>query len=148
MYERILVAIDVAPDSPDDSLQRTIQFAKMTGGTVHLLHVARGHVVAYDINAGSGLGVLDSEDDIAAGERKIVQDAVDHLAAAGIPVHGELINATEHDIADIILQRANELNADLIVLGAQHHRGSGVAEHVIRRHPSCSVLLARPAQPA
>lgn len=40
MYERILVAIDAAPDSPDDSLQRTIQFAKMTGGTVHLLHFA------------------------------------------------------------------------------------------------------------
>ena len=54
MYDRILVAIDAAPESPDDSLQRLTQFAKMTGGTVHLLHVARGHVVAYDINAGSG----------------------------------------------------------------------------------------------
>jgi len=148
MYDRILVAIDVSPDSSDDSLQRTIQFAKMTGGTVHLLHVARGHVVAYDINAGSGFGVLDGEDDTAAGERKIVQDAVDRLAAAGIPVHGEFVNATEHDIAGIIVQRANELRADLIVLGAQHHRRSGVAEHVIRRRPACSVLLARPPQPA
>ena len=42
MYDRILVAIDVAPDSPDDALQRTAQFAKMTGGTVHLVHFARG----------------------------------------------------------------------------------------------------------
>ena len=148
MYDRILVVIDASPDSPDDSLQRTTQFAKMTGGTVYLLHVARGHVVAYDINAGSGLGVLDGEDDVAAGEQKIVQDAVDQLAAAGVTVHGELINATEHDIAEIILQRANELRADIIVLGYQHHRGSTVAEQVIRRHPQCSVLLARPPQPA
>lgn len=145
MYDRILVAIDAAPDSPE-SLERLTRFAKMTGGTVHLLHVARGHVVAYDITAGSGLGVLEGEDDVAAGEQKIVQDAVDQLAAAGVTVHGELVNATEHDIADIILQRATELRADIIVLGYQHHRGSTVAEQVIRRHPQCSVLLARPPQ--
>jgi nucleotide-binding universal stress UspA family protein len=146
LYDRILVAVAVSPDSPGTFLERTTQFAQMTGGTVHLLHVARGHVVAYDINAGSGLGVLVGEDDVAADERRIVQDAVDQLAAAGVPVHGELINATEHDIADIILQRANELSADIIVLGHPHSRGSTVAEQVIRRHPTCAVLLERPPQ--
>jgi nucleotide-binding universal stress UspA family protein len=147
MYERILVAVDVSQDSPD-FLARTTQFAKMTGGTVHLMHVARGHVVVYDITGGSGLRVLDGEDDVAADERKIVQDAVDQLAAAGVTVHGELINATEHDIADIILRRASELRADIIVLGHPHHRGPTVAEQVIRRHPTCSVLLKGPPQPA
>src|SRR5688500_2012116 len=144
MYDRILVAFDVSPDSPDDFLERATQFAKMTGGTVYLLHVGRGHVVVYDINAGSGLGVLDGEDDVAAGEQKIVQDAVDQLAAAGVTVHGEFIKATEHDVADIILQRANELSADIIIPRHQHHRGSTVAKPVIRRHPTCSVLLEGP----
>lgn len=148
MYDKILVAIDASPDSPDDSLQRTVQFAKMTGGTVYLLHVARGHVVASDINAGSGLGVLDGEDDVDVRERKVVQDAVNQLAAAGVPVHGELINATEHDVAQIIVQRARELQVDIIVLGYQHYRGSVVADHVVRQHPQCSVLLARPPQVA
>jgi nucleotide-binding universal stress UspA family protein len=148
MYNRILAAFDISPDSPDDFLERTTRFAQMTGGTVYLLHVGRGHVVVHDINAGSGLGVLDGEDDVAAGEQKIVQDAVDRLAAAGVPVHGEFIKATEHDIADIILQRAGELSADLIILGHPHHRGSTVAEHVIRRHPTCSVLLERAPRPA
>lgn len=147
MYDRILVAIDAAPDAPDDSLQRLTQFAKMTGGTVHLLHVARGHVVAYDINAGSGLGVLAGEDDVAATEQKIVQDAVNQLATAGVTVHGELINATEHDIADIIVQRANDIRADIIILGYQHHHESVVADHVIRQHPNCAVLLDSPPQP-
>jgi nucleotide-binding universal stress UspA family protein len=141
MYDRILVAFDVSPDSPDDFLERMTRFAKMTGGTVYLLHVGRGHVVVYDINAGSGLGVLDGEEDVAAGEQKRVQAAVDQLAAAGVTVHGEFIKATEHDVADIILQRANELSADIIILGHPHHRGSTVAEQVIRRHPTCSVLL-------
>jgi nucleotide-binding universal stress UspA family protein len=55
-----------------------------------------------------------------------------------------MIEATEHDAADAILQRAKELDVDIIVLGYQHCRGSGVAEHVIRARPHCSILLARP----
>lgn len=144
MYERMLIAIDTALDSPDNSLRRAIQFAKMSGGTVHLLHVSRGHVVASDINAGSGLGVLPGEDDVDGHERQIVQRAVDEMAKAGIPVHGELVNATEHDAAGVIVQRARDLDVDLIVLGYQHYRGSTVADHVIRQQPHCSILLARP----
>jgi nucleotide-binding universal stress UspA family protein len=146
MYNRILVAIDASPDSPDDSLNRTTQFAKMTGGTVHLLHVARGPIIPTDISAGAGLGVRSPEDDADLRERQVVQNAVDQLAAAGIDVHGEMIEATEHDVADVIVQRAKELDVDIIVLGYQHHRGSVVAEHVIRQHPHCSILLAKPPE--
>jgi nucleotide-binding universal stress UspA family protein len=146
MYSRMLVAIDASPDSPDDSLNRTIQFAKMTGATVYLLHVARGHIIPTDISAGSGFGVRSPEDDADVRERQVVQDAVDTIAAAGIEVHGEMIEATEHDVAYVILQRAKELDVDIIVLGYQHHRGSVVADHVIRQQPQCSVLLARPPQ--
>jgi nucleotide-binding universal stress UspA family protein len=146
MYNRILVAIDASPDSPDDSLNRTTQFAKMTGGSVHLLHVARGHIIPTDISAGAGLGVRSAEDDADVRERQVVQSAVDQLAAAGIEVHGELIEATEHDVADVIVQRANELDVDVIVLGYQHHRASTVAEHVIRQRPHCSILLAKPPE--
>jgi len=146
MYNRILVAIDASPDSPDDSLNRTMQFAKMTGGTVHLLHVARGHIIPTDISAGSGLGVRTAEDDVDVRERQVVQSAVDQLAAAGVDVRGEMIEATAHDVADVILQRAKELDVDIIVLGYQHHRGSVVAEHVLRQRPHCSILLARPPE--
>ena len=144
MYDRILVAIDASPDSPDDSLNRTTQFAKMTGGTVYLLHVARGHIIPTDISAGSAFGVRSAEDDVDVRERQVVQDAVDQIAAAGIEVHGEMIEATEHDVAQVILQRGRELDVDIIVLGYQHHRGSVVAEHVIHGRPHCSILLARP----
>ncbi len=144
MYDRMLVAIDASPDSPDDSLTRTTQFATMAGASVHLLHVARGHLGARDITAGAEFGV--DPVDVDARERQVVQDAVDRLAAAGIDVHGELVEATEHDVAGVIVQRAEELAVDLIVLGHQHHRGSSVAELVIRQQPHCSVLLARPPE--
>ncbi len=147
MYNRMLLAIDASPDSPDNSLNRAVQFARMAGCSVHLLHVARGHIIPGDISAGSGLGVRVAEDDVDVRERQVVQDAVDTLATAGVEVHGELIEATEHEAADAIVQRANELNVDIIVLGYQHYRASGVAEHVIRARPHCSILLARPPDP-
>ena len=146
MYQRMLISIDASPDSPDNSLNRTIQFATMAGCSVHLLHIARGHIIPGDISAGSRFGVRVAEDDVDVRERQVVQDAVDTIAAAGVEVHGELIEATEHEAADVILQRAKELEVDLIVLGYQHYRASGVAEHVIRARPHCSILLARPPE--
>ena len=73
MYERMLVAIDASPDSPDDSLNRTIRFARMAGARVYLLHVARGHIIPTDITAGVGFGVRSAEDDVDVRERQVVQ---------------------------------------------------------------------------
>jgi nucleotide-binding universal stress UspA family protein len=154
MYDRILVAVDTTPDENNPALQRTEQFAKMARATVYLLHVIRGHIVPWDITGGSGRAVIAAEDDAENWDRQIVQRAVDHLTTAGIEAHGEIVSATEHDIAEVILQRAKELDVDLIVLGEEHHRGPGrgfrssVAERVIHQHPPYSILLARPSQPA
>jgi nucleotide-binding universal stress UspA family protein len=149
MYHRILVAVDTTPDENNTALQRTEQFAKMSGAVVHLLHMSPGHIVPMDITGGSRNVVVSAEDDAETIDRRVVQNAVDHLAAAGIEAHGEIVSATEHDIADVILQRAKELDVDLVVLGHEHHRGphgfrSSVAEHVIHQHPPYSILLARP----
>jgi nucleotide-binding universal stress UspA family protein len=88
--------------------------------------------------------VWSAEDDVEAIDRRLVQQLVDKLSAAGVDAHGEIISATEHDLPDVILQRAEELDVDLLVLGHQHHRGSRTAERVIHQHPPYSVLLARP----
>jgi nucleotide-binding universal stress UspA family protein len=157
MYDRVLIAIDATPTDDNVTLQRAETFATRWNSIVHLLHVGSGHLQPADITGGGGLGVtgrglVSAEDDVDAHERGVVQQAVDKLSAAGIETHGELVNATQHDVAGIILQRAAELKVDLIVLGHEHHRGPGnafrasVAERVIRQHPPCSVLLARPPQ--
>jgi nucleotide-binding universal stress UspA family protein len=153
MYNRILVAIDATPSEENRSaLARTEQIGRLTGATVYLLHVARGHIIPGDITGGAGLGVRAAEDDVEVVDRQVVQQTIDKLAAAGIDAHGEVVSATEHDVANIILQRAKELDVDLLVLGHQHHRGAGnlfrssVAEKVIHEHPSYSILLARPPQ--
>jgi nucleotide-binding universal stress UspA family protein len=151
MYQRILVAIDATPtDENRMALQRTEQIGRLTGATVYVLHVARAHIVPGDITGGAGLGVRAADDDVESADRRAVQQLIDNLAAAGVTAHGEMIGATEHDIAGAILQRAKEYDVDLLVLGHQHHRGAGnlfrasVAEQVIRQHPPYSILLARP----
>ena len=151
MYKRILIAIDATPtDENESALKRTEQIGLLTGGTVYVLHVARSHIVAGDITGGAGLGVRSAADDVEVVDRQVVQAFVDHLSAAGIDAHGEIVSATEHDLASVILQRAKELDVDLLVLGHQHHRGAGnvfrssVAEQVIHQHPPISILLARP----
>jgi nucleotide-binding universal stress UspA family protein len=152
MFDRILAAIDATPDDDNVTLQAAEAFALRWGSIVHLLHVARGHIIPQEITGGTGVahGVVSAEDDTDAREREIVQLAVDKLSAAGIETNGELINAIEHDIADVIIERARALKVDLIMLGHEHHRGpenafrASVAEQVIHRHPQCSILLARP----
>ena len=117
---------------------------------MYVLHVARGHIVPGDIIGGAGLGVRSAEEDFEGADRQAVQALVDRLSAAGVDAHGEMVSATEHDVASVILQRAKELDVDLLVLGHQHHRGAGnafrssVAEQVIHQHPPISILLAQP----
>ncbi|MBM7808517.1 nucleotide-binding universal stress UspA family protein [Geodermatophilus bullaregiensis] len=148
MYERILVAIDAHPTEENASaIRRTEQIGTLTGAVVHVLHVARGHIIPEDITGGSArLGVWTAEDDPEDADRAALQQLIDGLCAAGVDAHGEMVTATEHDAADVILQRADELGVDLLVLGHQHHRGSRTAERVIHHHPAYSVLLARPPQ--
>jgi nucleotide-binding universal stress UspA family protein len=151
MYDRILVAIDATLSEENESAQtRAEQIGRLTGATVYILHVARGHIVSGDITAGAGLGVQSGDDDVASSDRNAVQALVDRLSAAGIETHGEVVSATSHDVGRAILQRAQELDVDLLVLGHQHHRGaanmfrSSVADWIIHHHPPFSILLARP----
>lgn len=151
MYKRILVAIDATPtDENRSALQRTEQIGRLTGGTVYVLHMARSHILPGDITAGAGFGLIPTGEDFEEQNRKVVQDLIDRLADAGVDAHGEMVSATEHDVARVILQRAQELDVDLLVLGHQHHRGargafrSSVADWIIHHHPPFSILLARP----
>src|SRR4051794_39590122 len=117
MYERILLAIDVTPTEENRSaLTRTEQIGRLTGATVHVLHVARAHIVPGDLIGGSGLGVLSAEDDVEAVDRQAVQQLVDSLAAAGVGTPGGNVGGTGDDNADRIPPRAEEAAGGPIVL--------------------------------
>ena len=88
--------------------------------------------------------------DLDPGELSLSDQAVAALTAAGVHATGQVVQITrgsQGDVAQVILRRAQEIDADLIVLGEQlHGRASGlfrgsVADEVIHHHPACSVLL-------
>ena len=151
MYRRILVALDATQaDHHEYTLKRIKRLVHMAGGSVHILYIQHGHIVPGSIMAGAGLGIRTADDDVEPLDRQIVQSVVNDFSAAGIDAHGEMVSATEHDIARVILQRTTDLDIDLLVLENEYHTGAGqglrasVAEQVIRNHPMLSILLARP----
>ena len=107
------VAIDATPTEENRSAQtRAEQIGRLTGATVYVLHVARAHIIPGDIIGGAGFGVRSADEDVEGADRQAVQALVDRLSAAGVDAHGEIVSATQHDVAGAILQRATELNVD------------------------------------
>lgn len=150
MYRRILVALDATQsESRESTLQRIEQFGLMSKSRVNVLFVQHGHLVPGSIIAGASLGVPTADEDVEGIDRSLVQKVVDRLAAAGVDAHGELVSATEHDVADVVLARAQSDDVDLLILEHEflgsHGLRASVAEQVIRHHPNVSILLARPA---
>lgn len=149
MYKRVLIAIDAGrSDDTASTLQRTEQLGLMTGAKVHVLCVQHSHIVPGSISQVVPVGALAAVNDVEAVDHKAVQAMVDRLAAAGVDAQGELVAATEHDIADVILQRVQADNVDLLIIEHEYQSGhalrASVAEQVIRQHPTISILLARP----
>jgi len=149
MYKRVMLAIDAGRSGDTAStLQRIKQMGLMTGARVHLLCIQHSHIVPGSISQVSSAGQLAAVNDVEAVDRRAVQAIVDQLAAAGVDARGELVAATEHDIADVILARVKADNVDLLVIEHEYQSGhalrASVAEQVIRQHPTISILLARP----
>jgi hypothetical protein len=74
-------------------------------------------------------------DDVEAADRQAVQRLVDSLAAAGIDAHGEMLSATEHDVAEVIVQRARERNVvwpGSCVLALDLHPRGGTVHRRVR----------------
>jgi len=146
VYERIMIAVDQTPNS-GAVVKHATRLAAQSGAAVHVVHVTQLHLVPEDLAAGSGFGVVTGEGDVAPGERNLVSDLVKRLKSDGLSVTGEVVNATEHDTARAIGDRAKANRVDLLVLGESHHRGpsklfrASVAAEIVHHALPCAVLL-------
>ena len=119
-YDRILVAVDTTPDERNPVLQRTEQFAKMAGstGTFCMWRRATSSRWTSSAHPPSQSCPLRAMPRTRLGRSFRTRSTA--WRAAGIESHGEIVSATEHDVAvaEVILQRAKELDVDLIMLGS------------------------------
>ena len=138
-FSHILVPIDFS-DHSAHALDHAIELAKHFEGKIHLLHcyaVYRGTVTPYGVSVPESFD-RECRDAAQSGTRQWA----DKVAAEGVEVDSTISKAVP---ADAIPQIAEEIGADLIVMGSRGLTGlkhvvlGSVAERTVR-HATCPVL--------
>jgi universal stress protein A len=137
-YKRILVAVDLNPDTDLILIKRAQEFAKNSGGTVFLVHAIEplnsyGNAYAYPMMDNVELEISDEHRTQLIAEAKSLGIPTDNLFLAfGFP-------------DKVVTEQAKELNADLIIVGSHSRHGlallfsSNIADN-ITKHAPCDLL--------
>src|SRR6476659_11358606 len=137
-YERILVPIKLGPIG-EEMLATAIKLAEERGGSIYALHAIR---VPLDLPLDAEL--LDQEERASAS----LIDAKLLAAEHGVKIEGEVVRARA--IGEAIVDKAEEIGADLIVMGSaprwrrQSRFFSPTVDYVLRRAPSEVMVIAYP----
>ncbi|MET9218943.1 universal stress protein [Streptomyces sp. NPDC088197] len=131
MYKKILAAVDGSAHG-SAVLDAVSALAKLTGGTVQVIHIRPSQVISGGITS----TVVPVEE--SAESRKVVDDALARLRADGITADGEVDEGLTEDLAAILVERAEALGSDLIAVGPGHY--SGISALL---HPSVSRAVAK-----
>jgi nucleotide-binding universal stress UspA family protein len=134
MYKKILAAVD-GSDHGEAVLDAVTELVKLTGGTVHVIHIRPSQVL------GGGLATTVAPIEEAEESRKVLDDALARLRGAGVTADGEVDEGLREDLAAILVERAEQLGSDLIAVGPGHY--SGISALL---HPSVSRGVAKAAQ--
>lgn len=119
--------------------ERAAELARATGAQLHIVCAYTGHG-ATTIGAGSDTVTLTA---LSAAEQ-IAEQTAASFRAAGLDAVGSV---GEGKPADVLLDKARELNAELIVVGNRRMQGfsrvlGAVANEIVHRAP-CDVLLVK-----
>jgi nucleotide-binding universal stress UspA family protein len=145
MYRRILVAVD-GSEASERALAEAISMAKLCGGTVRCVFVARQPAIL----GNPMMNVTAMTDAMEATGTKALTRAAEATKRAAIAAETKFVEANEDPVAKTVLREANVWDADLIVMGTHGRTGidhfliGSVAEGVIRE-ASQPVLLVRAA---
>ena len=137
MYNTIVVGVDDSPTA-QQAFGRAIEFAKMSGGTLHI-------VTAYKPKPTAGSDVPDEFRYTMAstGDADVLLRRLSEQAT-GDGVANE-VHAATADPADALLAVADRENADLIVVGNKGMKGArrvlGSVPNSVAHKANCSVLI-------
>ncbi|MNG90028.1 Universal stress protein G [compost metagenome] len=142
MYKTILVPVDLAEDVlTEHALEHVEYLAKMSGAKVHFFHAlpdASAFVTAYSF------GIKEFENQA---EVKAVEGLKKLMAGIDLPLESLSYTISFGSPRDEVLQLAEEISADLIVIGSRRPSvktyllGSNAA--AIVRHAKISVMVVR-----
>ncbi|WP_432558744.1 MFS transporter [Granulicoccus sp. GXG6511] len=139
LYDTIMVVVDETGN--ELTRERVSEFVSLTGKKVHLVYLAPELVIAGEV----------SDNDAVIDPRHVanLQDYVDRTTTEGIPSTGQVLTATLYGRGEAVVDLADQLHADLIILnteeGGQRAKAE-LAEQVARHNPKMAVLIARSTQ--
>jgi nucleotide-binding universal stress UspA family protein len=108
VYEKLLVAVD-GSEQADRALVRAMELARLARSRVHVVHVCE-HVVSR-----GGIWYLEEE----AEARRVADRAMERVRQWGVEVTGVVLRALHGRAAVAICAAADEVGADLIVMGSR-----------------------------
>ncbi|MBY8882979.1 universal stress protein [Actinacidiphila acidipaludis] len=144
MYKKILAAVDGSAHGTA-VLDSVASLAKLSGASVHVIHIRPEQVIAGGLTA----GVVVSTEEPTEGQ-EVVAAALTRLRGEGIAAEGEVDEGLREEVPAILVERAEALGSDLIAVGPGHYRGisgflhASVSNDVAKAAP-VSVLLVRAA---
>jgi nucleotide-binding universal stress UspA family protein len=142
VFGQVLCPIDFS-DTALRALEQAAALANRLGARLTMLHVAPTFARLNPLADPDGRPLAGSSRD------NVIAEMRRSLEQAGGAADGVTFLADEGDVAGTILARAEEIDADLIVMGTHGRTGlshlvlGSVAEQVIRG-ASCPVLTVRP----
>jgi len=142
MFRKIVLAYD-GSEGARLALDRTVKIA----GGAQVLVLAVGRIPEY---AETVSEVEEAKEQAGRHFRTAVEQAVGTLRAGGVSAEGHLDYGK---VGDTIVRHAEEIGADLIVVGTNPHtalkrRVLGASADKIVDHAHCSVLVVRAVHPA
>jgi nucleotide-binding universal stress UspA family protein len=145
VFTRIVVGTD-GSDTAAEAVRQAVDLAKLTGATLSI--VSAYQPVSKRRTQGEAEGApADIQNQIGPREdvNLVLDDAAAKARAEGVEVQ---THPVQDDPADAILNVAEEINADLIVVGNKGMTGArryllGSVPNNVSHHAPCSVIIVR-----
>jgi len=138
-YRRILVAIDLS-EASGPVLEQALHLSRGCGAELHLLHVVE--YIPVEPMGEALLPAVDIEQELAEGARRRLEELASQAGAAEL--ERQVVTGS---IKNEVVRVAEELEADLIVIGSKERHGLGVmvnlTEDTILHSAPCDVLAVR-----
>jgi nucleotide-binding universal stress UspA family protein len=149
MYKKILVPVDGSEHSKL-ALIEAVKVARASSAALLLVHIIDEFLIDPAIDAGYkplsyNEAVLEA---LRAGGRRVIEQAEEFVRSQGLEPQSALLETVGRGVAELIIEKAKEWQADLIVMGTHGRRGwrrllMGSDAELVLRSGTVPVLLVR-----
>jgi nucleotide-binding universal stress UspA family protein len=140
MFSTIVVGTD-GSDTARVAVDLAVQLIRESGGTLHLV-AGVASATSVTVPAGGVHVVAPSDGGRSHAAHRMLEKLADDVEGIDVDIHTAV-----GDPADVIVRRADEIGADLIVVGSKGMRGTrrilGSVPNRVSHKAGCHVLIAK-----